>query len=115
MSLYQTVDSRLALYRPLISLSGRLGLLMAQAPAAGSDESLEAAQPGRDGPLATLELSDEDDEGEAGPVAVEDPFAIAAGESDDDDDDDDEDKDDEVDSSEDEGWETDDELDSDEA
>ena len=43
--LYQMIEARLALQRPLASLAGRLDLLCAQIPPAGAGHSLVAQKP----------------------------------------------------------------------
>ena len=79
--LYQLIEARLASYQPLLALSGRLDLVLANAHrAAGTqdDDDDDDAYPGSAGPLVTIEV------GSDGGVEVEDAFA-AAGLSDDDD------------------------------
>jgi U3 small nucleolar RNA-associated protein 5 len=82
--LYQLIEARLASYQPLLALSGRLDLVLANARrAAGTqdDDDDDDAYPGATGPLVTIEV------GSDGGVEVEDAFADV-GLSDDDDDDD---------------------------
>jgi U3 small nucleolar RNA-associated protein 5 len=72
-SLYQTIEARLAMQRTLLSLSGRLDLLMVQARArtaagAGCEEEGEEG-----GPQAVFQEASSD-----GEVEVEDPFAAGA-------------------------------------
>lgn len=105
MSLYQTLETRITMYRPMLSLAGRLQLLMAQLAAGGKEEGEGVpADALRAGPAATYDLSDDDDD-EDGRVAVEDPFLARTDGSDDDDSDDEEGDSDEEEA----GWETDDE------
>jgi U3 small nucleolar RNA-associated protein 5 len=81
--LYQLIEARLASYQPLLALSGRLDLVLAnarRASGAQDDEDDDDAYPGATGPLVTVEV------GSDGGVEVEDAFADV-GLSDDDDDD----------------------------
>jgi len=80
--LYQLIEARLASYQPLLALSGRLDLVLANARrAAGTqdDDDDDDAYPGATGPLVTVEV------GSDGGVEVEDAFADV-GLSDEDDD-----------------------------
>jgi U3 small nucleolar RNA-associated protein 5 len=80
--LYQLIEARLASYQPLLALSGRLDLVLANARrAAGTqdDDDDDDAYPGASGPLVTIEV------GSDGGVEVEDAFADV-GLSDEDDD-----------------------------
>jgi U3 small nucleolar RNA-associated protein 5 len=78
-SLYQTIESRLAMQRTLLSLSGRLDLLMVQARArAAAAAGAAAEEDGEEGPLAVFQEPSSDEE-----VEVEDPFAAGADSEDD--------------------------------
>ncbi len=80
-SLYQTIESRLAMQRTLLSLSGRLDLLMVQArarAAAGAGGAAAEEEGGEEGPLAVFQEPSSD-----GEVEVEDPFAAGADSEDD--------------------------------
>jgi len=70
--LYQLIEARLASYQPLLALSGRLDLVLANARrAAGTqdDDDDGDAYPGATGPLVTVEV------GSDGGIEVEDAFA----------------------------------------
>lgn len=103
--LYQTIEARLQMHRNLLSLSGRLDLLLSQASRGGADGADDGDE---GGPLTYYEEGDEDED-----VAVEDPFALAEGDDalpSGDDDDEDDDDDDEGDEDEDEGGDGDDHM-----
>lgn len=70
--LYQLIEARLASYQPLLALSGRLDLVLANARRAAGrqdDDDDDDAYPGATGPLVTVEV------GSDGGVEVEDVFA----------------------------------------
>lgn len=68
--LYQLIETRLASYQPLLALSGRLDLVLANAKrAAGGTGGDDDDIPGTGGPLVTVEV------GSDGGVEVEDAFA----------------------------------------
>lgn len=102
--MYEAIDSRLSTLPSLLSLSGRLNLLLAQLPAAGEEGAAQDAAAALLQPQVYMEESDPEDDGG---VVVEDPFApdLGRGGSDDendsllsgDDDDDDMDNDDDFD------------------
>eukprot|EP00873_Tetraselmis_striata_P018531 jgi/Tetstr1/438795/TSEL_027304.t1 len=101
--LYQTLDARLALYRPMLSLAGRLDLLLAQVDTAAGGSGRDVAAALAAGPGTTYELNDSGDEGA---VAIEDPFLAGSGQAGIDSSDDEE----EEEESDEEGWQTDDEA-----
>ena len=68
--LYQLIEARLASYQPLLALSGRLDLVLANAKrASGGADDDDDDIPGTGGPLVTVEV------GSDGGVEVEDAFA----------------------------------------
>lgn len=91
-ALYQVLEARLAMMRPLLSLTGRLELLLAQQSSHALQRVGEESGKG-DGPLVEYQEPDAEQE-----LEVEDPFALGAAGGDSDD-----------------GWQTDegDDLDSD--
>ncbi|KIY93949.1 hypothetical protein MNEG_14012 [Monoraphidium neglectum] len=104
-SLYQTIEARLAMQRTLLSLSGRLDLLLAQsAPGGGGGDDDDGAPAGAAAPRVVYEESGSEDGGAE--VEVEDAFAPRGLGSDEDEDSDegdlDEDEEDDEDSDDDE-------------
>ena len=104
VALYQALDARLAHFRPLLSLAGRLDLVMSQVSQqeGASDEADDGEGLLSRGPLTTFELSDGEDEGA---VAVEDPFLASTRNDSDDSDEEDSEEDSDSDLEDDDGEE----------
>ncbi|KAI5059090.1 hypothetical protein GOP47_0025409 [Adiantum capillus-veneris] len=75
-SLYQVIDSRLTVFRPLLSLSGRLDLIMAQVARAETTQQQEVA--------AAVVYEESDDEGEVEDVMNTDSAEDASDDSEED-------------------------------